>query len=49
MPLRGFIPLEDLAAFVAAPEPVDAPPVVLLADALEAGDSRTSLFGELDR
>ena len=49
MPLRGFIPLEDLAALAPMSEPVDEPPVVLLADALEAGDPRTSLFGELDR
>jgi hypothetical protein len=49
MPLRGFVPVEDVAAFAPISEPVDAPPVILLADVLEPGDSRTSLFGELDR
>ena len=49
MPMRGFIPLEDVAAVAPTAEPEDAPPVVLLVDALENGDPRTSLFGELDR
>ena len=47
LPVRGFVPLEE-AAPAGLPEPV-APPIVLLADPVESWESRSSLFGELDR
>ena len=49
VPLRGFIPLEDVLSFASTSEPVASPSMTVIADALDAGDARTSLFGELDR
>jgi hypothetical protein len=47
LPVRGFVPLED-AAPPGQPEPV-APPIILLADPIESWETRSSLFGDLDR
>jgi hypothetical protein len=49
LPVRGFIPLDEVVPLATPLESPGAPPISLLADALDAGDVRTSLFGELDR
>jgi hypothetical protein len=50
VPHRAFVPLEDVAptrpADLEAPQP---PAIAAVAEALEIGEIRTSLFGELDR
>jgi hypothetical protein len=48
-PRRGFVPLDVIELPRAtAPAPTDAP-IVVLGDATEVWETRTSLFGELDR
>jgi hypothetical protein len=49
MPLRGFVPLDEVARLATDPDPSVAPPIILLADGFEPGEGRTSLFGEPDR
>lgn len=44
--VRGFVPLDEVEA---APEPVVMSPIMLLGDPAEGWETRTSLFGELDR
>jgi hypothetical protein len=49
VPLRGFVPLDEIAPTAVDPEPPVAAPIILLAEGFEPGESGTSLFGELDR
>ena len=44
-----FIPLDDVVPLATAMDEPGATPIVVLADALDASETRTSLFGELDR
>jgi hypothetical protein len=48
-PSRGFIPIEDIVPRATVAEDSGTPAIVVLVDALDSGEARTSLFGELDR
>jgi len=49
VPARGFVPLDEVVRMVPDPEPTTTPPIILLVEALDSAEARTSLFGELDR
>lgn len=46
-PMRGFVPVDEVDPLPA--EPFVSAPILLLGDPAEPWETRTSLFGELDR